>query len=61
MAQLAHGDITTAESTYARAIDEFGAEEGKAVGAVDGLENLLRKGQQTEAARMILETYWSLR
>jgi len=58
LAYLARGDTAAARRTYAEAVQRFGREEGKRIGVVDDLENLIGRNIQTAVAREILATYW---
>ena len=55
---LTQGRIELAEETYARAVAEFGAVEGKRLGVVAELRKLIERGIAPEAGRRILEIYW---
>ena len=58
LAHAALGETEKARSIYAGAIEEFGAEEGVRIGAVEDLVDLMRKGPSAAVARQILELYW---
>jgi len=55
---LVRGDIAAAEAVYTQAIEEFGPEEGIAIGVVQDLHSLIKRNIQVETARKILHTYW---
>ena len=56
---LATGDEGQAEATYAQAIDEFGPQEARRIGAVDDLLTLMRQGPHAAAALRTLRQYWA--
>ena len=58
LAYLARGDVEEAEKTYAQAIEEFGAAEGRAIGAVSDLRALIESGVREDAGERILRRYW---
>ena len=58
LAYLASGESDAAKATYARGVEEFGAEEAERIGAVDDLRELIRLNSQAASAREILRTYW---
>jgi tetratricopeptide (TPR) repeat protein len=55
---LSRGEIDKAITTYAQAVEQFGAARGEKIGAVHNLKNLANKGIQVEAVREIVETHW---
>ena len=55
---LSRGEIDKAITTYAQAVEQFGAATGEKIGAVHNLKNLANKGIQVEAVREIVETHW---
>jgi len=48
-----------ATKIYAKAIAQYGAEEGHRIGAVDDLRQLATHGPNTQTAQQILTTYWN--
>ena len=58
LAYLAKGEIDAARATYARGVEEFGAEEAEKIGAVDDLQEFVGRGAHASAAQAILDTYW---
>jgi len=59
LAYLAQGDMVKARKAYARGIAEFGAEEGRKIGAVEDLRDLTAQGVRVKEAREILLAYWN--
>ena len=57
LAFLAKGDVPRATAAYAAAVEEFGAAEGQAIGAVEDLYSLMDTDLRT-AAHRIAQTYW---
>lgn len=58
LAYLSRGDGERAEEIYARAIAEFGAEEGVRIGAVAQLRELVEREKDSAVGRRILERHW---
>ena len=58
IAYLARGDIDSAHRIYARAIAQFDPDEGRRIGAVEDLKNLISRGVRVRQAQEILEAYW---
>ena len=51
-------DLQKARQAYAQAVAQFGAGEGKRIGAVQDLKDLLEHGEHAAAARTILRAHW---
>ena len=58
---LAQGEISAAEAMYSRAVEEFGASEGNAIGAVEDLLELGERGIQEDNVRQLIARYWPTR
>ena len=58
LAYLASGESDAAKATYARGVEEFGAEEAERIGAVDDLKELIGRGIRASEAQAVLDTYW---
>ena len=58
LAHLALNQADAARAVYRQAIEQFGREEGIAIGAVEDLVHLVKNSTQPKAARQILNTYW---
>ena len=55
---IASGERQKARAVYAQAVAQFGAEEGKRIGAVRDLKELEKNGAHAALAQMVLRTYW---
>lgn len=58
LAYLVKGEFETARKIYAQGIEQFGAELGEKIGAVDDLEDLIAQGVHVPEVKKILQTYW---
>jgi tetratricopeptide (TPR) repeat protein len=56
---LHSGEVERSRTTYAQAIEQFGAATAVEIGAVDELKDLRDQGIQVEAANKILDLYWT--
>jgi len=56
---LHNGEVEKARTTYAQAVEQFGAATAVEIGAVDELKDLIDQGIQVEAANKILDLYWT--
>ncbi|MCC7262444.1 MAG: tetratricopeptide repeat protein [Candidatus Latescibacteria bacterium] len=58
LAYLRLGQLDQARQAYAEGVKKYGAPEGRQVGAVDDLKQLIAQGIQTAEAQRLLDTYW---
>ena len=55
---MVQGDLQKTRQAYAQAVAQFGAGEGKQIGAVQDLKELLEHGEHAAKARAILHAHW---